>query len=112
MQHPITRIRHEPRQRCLTVRSVHRITPGMVRVEFEGDELAGFVSLTPDDHVKLRFQTPAGNPERRDYTPRRYDPVAGTRAIDFALHDAGPAKGRRLLGEGPGRCAREDRRLT
>jgi NADPH-dependent ferric siderophore reductase len=28
---------------------------------------------------------------RRDYTPRHFDPVALTLAIDFAVHDAGPA---------------------
>ena len=27
----------------------------------------------------------------RDYTPRRFDPAARTLAIDFAVHDAGPA---------------------
>jgi NADPH-dependent ferric siderophore reductase len=32
-----------------------------------------------------------GAVERRDYTPRRYDATSRTLAIDFAVHDAGPA---------------------
>jgi NADPH-dependent ferric siderophore reductase len=62
----------------------------MIRILFEGPELDSFVSLAPDDHLKLFFPVDAGE-QRRDYTPRRFDPVARTLAIDFALHDAGPA---------------------
>jgi NADPH-dependent ferric siderophore reductase len=63
----------------------------MLRIEFEGSDLADFVSLSPDDHVKLIVPAESGEAERRDYTPRRFDPAAGTLVIDFALHDAGPA---------------------
>lgn len=49
MQRPITRARHAPRQRRPTVRNAHRIAPGMARAGFEGDELAGYASLAPDD---------------------------------------------------------------
>jgi NADPH-dependent ferric siderophore reductase len=68
----------------------------MIRVTLGGD-LAGFISLGFDDHVKLFFP---GAPSvadgesttvSRDYTPRRYDPVAGTLEIEFVIHDAGPA---------------------
>ena len=105
------RVRHELRFRLLEVLRTERLTPGMVRVVLGGSDLAGFHSPGFDDHVKLFFpdpatgeiamprlgpngpETPAGAPPavRRDYTPRHFDPVALTLAIDFAVHDAGPA---------------------
>jgi NADPH-dependent ferric siderophore reductase len=104
------RVRHELRLRTLTVRHAERITPHCVRVTLAGDELAGFHSPGFDDHVKLILPDPATGevplprlggggapdpqaprPPMRDYTPRHHDAVAGTLAIDFALHDAGPA---------------------
>ena len=99
------RVRHELRLRTLTVRSAERITPHCVRVTLAGDELEGFHSPGFDDHVKLilpdpvtgvlhlpNFDAPdAPRPPMRDYTPRRHDAAARTLAIDFALHDAGPA---------------------
>lgn len=91
MDHRITRHRHELKRRTLTVRDSARITPAMLRILFEGPDLADFTSLAPDDHVKLFFATPDGGTEARDYTPRRFDPAAGTLAIDFAMHEAGPA---------------------
>jgi NADPH-dependent ferric siderophore reductase len=90
------RVRHQPRRRALAVKSVDRLAAHMIRVTLTGD-LAGFVSLGFDDHVKLFFpdgtMDAAGAPNllSRDFTPRRYDAAAGTLAIDFALHDAGPA---------------------
>lgn len=91
MQHEIRRVRHELRRRTLTVRRKEQVTPGMLRLWLAGDALAGFTSLGADDHVKLFVPNGDGEPERRDYTPRRYDAAAGELAIDFALHDAGPA---------------------
>jgi NADPH-dependent ferric siderophore reductase len=88
------RVRHETRRRHLNVLRVESIAARMVRVTLGGDELQGFVSLGFDDHVKLFFSEPNGGESAeasRDYTPRRYDPAANTLAIDFALHDAGPA---------------------
>ena len=90
------RVRHEPRRRALTVKAVDKIAAHMVRVTLTGD-LDGFKSLGFDDHVKLFFPdgtTDAeGKPNMfgRDFTPRRYDQAANTLAIDFAIHDAGPA---------------------
>ena len=105
------RVRHELRRRLLTVQRVQRVTPHLVRITLQGDELQGFTSLGFDDHVKLMFPDPATGvlalpsispegirhasdaprPAMRDYTPRRFDARAGTLEIDFALHDAGPA---------------------
>ena len=91
MEHPIIRQRHEVRRRNLTVREKAHVTPGMIRIVLEGADLHDFVSTAPDDHVKLFIPTGSGEPEKRDYTPRRYDREARTLAIDFVLHDAGPA---------------------
>ena len=87
----IERVRHELKRRSLTVESIGRVTPGMLRVVFSGEELTGFISLAPDDHVKIFVPTPAGEVERRDYTPRRFDAKGRSLTIDFAVHDAGPA---------------------
>lgn len=111
MERTARRVRHELKMRLLEVRDVGRVTPKMVRVTLGGDDLAGFVSASYDDHVKLFFpqhgldkpvlptQGPNGpifpdgvpKPIARDYTPRRYDAAANTLAIDFALHGHGPA---------------------
>lgn len=87
----IERIRHELKRRVLTVTTVERITPQMLRITLTGEDLADFVSAAPDDHVKIFLPAAAGEPERRDYTPRRFDRDAKSLVLDFAVHDAGPA---------------------
>jgi NADPH-dependent ferric siderophore reductase len=82
MEHQITRHRHELKGWLLTVKEKTRITPEMIRIVFEGDALANFTSLAPDDHVKLLIPAGEDEPERRD---------ARTLTIDFAIHEAGPA---------------------
>ena len=90
------RVRHEPRRRTLTIKQVEKIAAHMIRVTLTGD-LEGFKSLGFDDHIKLFFPDGTANAEGapnmlgRDFTPRRYDPIKNTLAIDFAIHDAGPA---------------------
>ncbi|MFF0950104.1 siderophore-interacting protein [Rhizobium leguminosarum] len=86
----IERIRHDTRRRLLTVESVVDITPNMRRVVLAGDDLADFISLGADDHIKIFIPTADGGEERRDYTPRRYDNAERRLTIDFALHEAGP----------------------
>ena len=104
------RIRHDLRLRLLEVQRVRAITPRMLRVTLGGEQLAGFVSAAHDDHAKVFFPEPGqtqpplptlgpngpvfaegARPAARDYTPRRYDPVANTLEIDFVLHGDGPA---------------------
>jgi NADPH-dependent ferric siderophore reductase len=94
------RVRHETKRRRLVVRDIQKLTPHMTRVTLGGEELAGFVSLGFDDHVKLFFPEAVSDerdangepkPVSRDYTPRRYDTASNTLEIDFALHEAGPA---------------------
>jgi len=86
----IDRQRHETRRRTLTVQAREQITPNMLRLTLGGPELEGFVSAAPDDHIKVFAPDETGATVMRDYTPRRYDPVAQTLEVDFALHEAGP----------------------
>ncbi|MCD5969676.1 siderophore-interacting protein [Pseudomonas quasicaspiana] len=107
-QQSIHRVSHEIKRRKLEVLRVTDITPKMRRITLHGPDLNGFISLGPDDHVKLIFATtpeeqaaldnfipgaPSDGPKpvMRDYTPRRYDAVSGELDIDFVLHGEGPA---------------------
>jgi NADPH-dependent ferric siderophore reductase len=93
----IQRVRHETRRRLLKVSRLERLGSKMLRVVAAGEELQGFTSLGFDDHVKLFFPEAGmdasadARPPMRDFTPRKYDPVAGELWIDFFLHDDGPA---------------------
>jgi len=105
----IHRVMHEIKRRRLEVLRVVDLTPRMRRITLGGPELAGFVSLGTDDHVKLLFPQNAAQqaaletlvlgagkdngpmPAMRDYTPRRYDLNTLELDIDFVLHGDGPA---------------------
>ncbi|SDS38200.1 NADPH-dependent ferric siderophore reductase, contains FAD-binding and SIP domains [Pseudomonas sp. Z003-0.4C(8344-21)] len=105
----IHRVMHEIKRRKLQVLRVVDLTPRMRRITLGGPELAGFISLGTDDHVKLLFPQNAEQaaalenmelgaakddgpkPEMRDYTPRRYDLEKMELDIDFVLHGDGPA---------------------
>jgi NADPH-dependent ferric siderophore reductase len=94
--HQIFRVRRETRRRSLAVAAVEQLTPKMRRIRFASADLHDFASDASDDHIKLFF--PMAEPQEndkpfcmRDYTPRAFDPAAGTLTIDFALHEAGPA---------------------
>nr|WP_180205285.1 siderophore-interacting protein [Pseudomonas sp. SbOxS1]NYU05336.1 siderophore-interacting protein [Pseudomonas sp. SbOxS1] len=105
----IHRVMHEIKRRRLEVLRVVDLTPRMRRITLGGPELAGFVSLGTDDHVKLLFPQNAAEqaalqtlvlgagkdngpmPAMRDYTPRRYDLETLELDIDFVLHGDGPA---------------------
>lgn len=83
----IQRVRHELKLRELQVVKVDHLTADYVRVTFKGETLHDFVSASYDDHVKF-FVNEA---DRRDFTPRSYDNVAGELTIEFALHATGAA---------------------
>lgn len=105
------RVRHEIRFRLCQVLHAETLTPRMRRIVLGGDALDGFVTAAADDHVKLFFPAPgqdgpvlpiagpdgitwpndALRPTVRDYTPRRWDPVARTLTLEFVLHGDGPA---------------------
>lgn len=85
----ITRHKHDIRRRLLTVCAVEKLTPHMIRITLAGDDLIDFVSLSPDDHIKLFFPDANGEKVMRDYTPRRFSSTE--LVLDFAIHEAGPA---------------------
>lgn len=94
--HETRRLRHEARRRTLTVETVERLTPRMLRIGFKASDLDQFVSASPDDHIKLFFPTAGGSGDdgsrqMRDFTPRWFDIAQSRLVIDFALHDEGPA---------------------
>lgn len=84
-------VRHEARVRNLTVAGIRELSPGFLRVTLRGEELDGFTSLGPADHIKLVLDAEV----RRDYTPRAFRPAqdgAGAELdIDFFRHGDGPA---------------------
>ena len=87
----VQRVRHELRRRALTVLRVQPVGAGFVGVTFGGDDLADFVSLSFDDHVKFMLDGAGGEPVRRDYTPRHVDVARRELTIEFALHGHGQA---------------------
>lgn len=91
-EHEIQKLRREVIRRSLQVVSKEFVTPRMLRIHFHSDELAGFDSPSPDDHIKIFL--PANGSENapmRDFTPRAWDSAAGTFTLEFALHNSGPA---------------------
>lgn len=99
------------RIRELTVLRRTYVTPRMVRVTLGGPNLAGFESHQADEHCKLVFPDPDTGavrvpwqaedgehldwpdpfPPTREYTIRRYDPVAQEVDLDFVVHPGGVA---------------------
>lgn len=106
VKHPLV-IRH------LTVSAVSRPAPSIARITLSGDDLDGFVSSGPADHIKVFFPDPNtgeltapvmtddgikkpknGVVISRDYTPLGFRDTDGRREldIDFVVHgDEGPA---------------------
>jgi NADPH-dependent ferric siderophore reductase len=108
-------VRHPMALRHLVVDRVSRLTPTLTRVTLVGDELAGFASEGPADHVKVFFADPAtgiltvpeltpegirrpesGTIVSRDYTPRAFRAATADEPdeldLDFVLHGTdGPA---------------------
>lgn len=87
----VVRVRHELVRRRLTVLRTRRLSPHLLAVTAGGPELAGFTSLSFDDHVKLLIPGRDGTPVMRDYTPRAFDAERQELTIEFALHGGGAA---------------------
>lgn len=107
--------------RDLEVLETYDVTPRMRRIVVGGEQLGSFVNdghevgpfLTEnaDDHVKIVIGRPGVDfpvpgqedghldwsrealDRARDYTPRRFDPVAGRVELDFVRHAGGLASG-------------------
>lgn len=103
--------------RLLTVARTRAVTPLLRCVTLTGEDLAGFLSAGPDDHVKVFFPLRPGErpamPDRpraalgpgadgapadrlsglvaRDFTPRRFDARKLELDLEFVLHGHGPA---------------------
>lgn len=105
------RVRFELVPRLAEVIEISDLTPHMRRFVLQGEDLKSFDSQDADDHMKLVFPAPghteptlpiptpdglkapegAVPSERRDFTPRAFDPQAGTLTVDFYRHGNGPA---------------------
>lgn len=102
-------IRHHLSVRRLQVLRVTWPTPAMARLTLTGDSLSEFISMAPDDHVKL-LVPPQGidepnlpsiedgrlswgsqlpRPIARDYTPVRFDIEKRELDLDIVLHKSG-----------------------
>lgn len=104
-------VRFDLKPRLVTVTRVEAISPTYTRISFSGEDLAGFQSLDPEDHIKVAFPEPgadapvmpviggkgieypqgAKRPTLRDYTPRRFSAEARELVVDFVIHGEGPA---------------------
>ena len=92
--------KRRPPPRPAVVGSIERVTPGVIRVAFTGDDLASFAQTKPAGHMKLFFAPPdrpldlspdAPRPPSRTFTPRRYDAARRRLEVEFALHGEGLA---------------------
>lgn len=101
-----TRVRHALKFRLVQVKAIQPLSASMVRVTLAGEDLHDFASSAFDDHVKVFFPQPGedkpvlpsmgaegpvfaagvAKPEARDFTPRRFDPIAGELDLEFAFH--------------------------
>lgn len=108
---PVDVVQHPFAFRMPRVVRATRLTPHMTRVTLGGDALAGFRSDAADDGSRLFFPADATDtswapsidgttlvfpedqprPPGREFTPRRYDPIAGELDFDFVVHGGGPA---------------------
>ncbi|MDR1768840.1 MAG: siderophore-interacting protein [Propionibacteriaceae bacterium] len=76
--------------RKVRVASAQRLSEHLVELVVEG-ELDGWQAAGAGGHFKVFVPDQAGGQAMRTYTVRRFDADAGRLAIDFALHDEGPA---------------------
>lgn len=90
-------------RRCV-VTEVEHLSPRMVRVQLQGNDLVGVHPVGPDQRATLLFpehgrftgaadELARARRRRRTYTLLDLDPAAGTAAIDFVLHGDGVAAG-------------------
>lgn len=109
-QSPFRLVRHPLRARRVHVVNAEALSPKMRRLTVQGDDLSDFVSLAPEDHVRIffpvpgrlepvlptvqegRVTNPSGGPiHGRDYTPLNFDTESRSLQVDFFLHGHGVA---------------------
>ncbi len=110
-RHEIKTVTHQVKLRKLTVKQVSEVSASLKRITLAGEDLEGFQSLSPDDHVKVFFPCPgeteaivptfgpngpavpegSRKPIMRDYTPLRFDPEKMELDLEFFIHGEGPA---------------------
>jgi len=103
--------RKRPPPRIAEVVRVSQLTPYMVRVTLSGENMKGFFSKGPAEHVRiyfpnetmgvltlpvegpegLDFPTDVDRPKSRAYTPRRWNAGANQLDVDFVIRGEGPA---------------------
>lgn len=108
---PTRPARRRPAPALVEVVSVAKLTPRLVSVLVGGADLSRYAEAAPTSHLKLLLPDPgedaprlpvvtdegpvwpedAPRPTMRTYTPRRFDPAAGTLEIQLLLHGDGPA---------------------
>jgi len=129
-QQQAPRQRPRPTFRTVQVKHVHRLTPHALRVTFTGEELEGFTTKGPAEHIRLFFPFPGEEkpvmpvwgpngpelapgqqrPISRVYTPRHWDPATRELDVEFVVHGEGPgsswaegaAPGATVVVAGPG----------
>lgn len=90
-KHEFTKVRQDVVRRTVRVVQKQQITPRMLRILFQSEEMAGFLSPSPDDHIKIFLPSANSDLVGRDFTPRAWDSHRNTLTLDFALHPHGPA---------------------
>src|SRR4051794_16537031 len=76
--------------RSVRVSRIHQLTPHMLRVTVNVEDLADFPTPGPASHFKVFFPNlDAERPVNRTYTPRHWDPSTGALDIDFLIHGDG-----------------------
>ncbi len=79
--------RRRGRPWTLRVLRVFDITPRMRRVQLTADNLDEF-RPRPGQEIVLQIPQPDGEPARRHYTIRRFDPASRLIDVDFVMHGA------------------------
>jgi NADPH-dependent ferric siderophore reductase len=110
-EQPVAPRRKKPPPRIAEVVRVSQLTPHMVRVTLGGENMEGFYSKGPAEHVRiylpdettgvltlpvdgsegLDFPTDVARPKSRAYTPRHWNAEANELDVDFVIHGEGPA---------------------
>jgi NADPH-dependent ferric siderophore reductase len=95
--------RRRGRPWTLRVASVADLTPRLRRVRLTADNLDEF-RPRPGQEIVLQIPQDGGEPARRHYTIRRFDPATRLVDVDFVLHDEAAPAMRWALGAAPGQA--------